>query len=72
MAQYSLSGSILLELNMVIEADSKAEVIEEASFFLANADETLPVDIYRDGGVSITDWNYGDFDLPMPEQITKT
>ena len=72
MAQYSLSGSILLELNMVIEADGKAEVIEEASFFLANADETLTVDAYRDGGVSITDWNYGDFDLPMPEQITKT
>jgi|TARA_Y100000310_G_scaffold2225_1_gene2771 hypothetical protein len=72
MTQYSLSGSILLELNMVIEADSKAEVIEEASFFLANADETLPVDAYHDGKVSITDWNFGDFELPQPEQITKT
>ena len=42
MPQYSLSGSVLLELNMVVETDGKAEAIEEASFFLANADETLP------------------------------
>lgn len=71
MPQYSLSGSVLLELNMVVETDGKAEAIEEASFFLANADETLPVDAYDDGKVNITDLNYGDFELPQPGQITE-
>ena len=72
MGQYSLSGNILLELNMVVEADGKSEALEHASFYLANAEETLTVNAYHDGEVTITEWNYGDFELPQPEQVIET